>query len=253
MSLCDDYRQQFAFRSWSMAFDALPPLAGTTVLDLGCAIGDQAAELSARGATVFGFDAHPELLAAAQARNIPSATFTLCDLRGELPVPCQADGLWCSFAAAYFPDDLAERLTAWKRHLRDGAWVAFTEIDDLFAHAPLSPASQALLESYVEDARSAGRYDFRMGRRLAEELRRAGFEVSRVLLLPDAEFSQQGPVLPEVLSSWERRLDRMTLLQGHLGDEFQRFKDEFLACLAHPEHRSLSSVYFGLGRTPAEP
>ena len=50
MSLSDDYSRQFAWRSWATILDALPPLAGQTVLDLGCAVGDQAAELVARGA-----------------------------------------------------------------------------------------------------------------------------------------------------------------------------------------------------------
>ena len=51
MSLANDYKQQFQWRAWSTVFDALPSVRGQLVLDLGCGIGDQAAELVARAPT----------------------------------------------------------------------------------------------------------------------------------------------------------------------------------------------------------
>jgi 2-polyprenyl-3-methyl-5-hydroxy-6-metoxy-1,4-benzoquinol methylase len=56
MSLADEYRRQFAWRDWATALGALPPTSGHLVLDLGCAQGDLAAELVARGARVIGLD-----------------------------------------------------------------------------------------------------------------------------------------------------------------------------------------------------
>jgi hypothetical protein len=53
MDLVEEYKRQFGWRSWKPIFYALPPLVGTTVLDLGCSIGDQARELSARGARML--------------------------------------------------------------------------------------------------------------------------------------------------------------------------------------------------------
>ena len=44
-SLAEEYARQRAWRPWAGIFEALPPLAGRTVLDLGCGPGDVAAEL----------------------------------------------------------------------------------------------------------------------------------------------------------------------------------------------------------------
>src|SRR5215207_2129575 len=157
MSLASEYKLQFGWRPWSAVMDLLPPLAGTVVLDLGCGIGDQAAQLAERGARVLGIDTNQELLAVAQARNIPSAEFRNGDLRtleGALGV---FDGIWCSFAAAYVPN-LAPTLACWRQHLMPQGWVALTEVDDFFGHEPLLPLTSSLLADYARDALAADRY-----------------------------------------------------------------------------------------------
>ena len=103
MSLAADYKKQFGWRDWSIIFEALPPLQGKTILDLGCAVGDQAAEFVARGAHIIGVDMNEELLQDARSRRLPNAEFRNCDLRHLPELDVLADGLWCSFAAAYFP------------------------------------------------------------------------------------------------------------------------------------------------------
>jgi SAM-dependent methyltransferase len=242
MALIDEYKRQFAWRSWGPILDSLPPLAGRTVLDLGCAIGDQAVELVARGARVVGIDANEELLSEAQSRGIAGAEFRCADLCAlpELHVP--VDGIWCSFAAAYFPD-LAAALASWTGVLRAGGWIALTEIDDMFGHAPLSERSRALLDAFAEDALRAGRYDLRMGRKLAGHLERAGFVVSKILTFDDAELSFHGAAATDVLDAWRARFERMPLLQRSCGDEFEGVRDEFLECLARADHSSLAKVY----------
>ena len=55
MGLVNEYRRQLNWRDWDAVFSALPPLAGLAVLDLGCGVGDQAAELVARGVRVATF------------------------------------------------------------------------------------------------------------------------------------------------------------------------------------------------------
>lgn len=151
------------WRDWSTALAALPPLAGELVLDLGCGVGDQAAELLARGARVIGFDANEELLDAARARTLEGAEFHGADLRALPELDRPAAGLWCSFASAYFVE-LAPVLQGWARALRPGGWIALTEIDDLFAHEPLGARTRELLEAYAQEAVRERRYDFRMGR-----------------------------------------------------------------------------------------
>jgi trans-aconitate methyltransferase len=48
--------------------DLLDPRPGERVLDLGCGTGDLAAAIAARGPTVVGLDASPEMLTAARAK-----------------------------------------------------------------------------------------------------------------------------------------------------------------------------------------
>jgi len=237
MSLADEYRRQKAWRT--PLFDQLPPLAGKTVLDLGCAIGDQSAELAARGADVIGVDGSDELLAVARARGI--GDFRKGDLRA-LP-NALADGIWASFVAAYFVD-FAPVLAEWARHLRPSGWIALVEIDDMFGHQPLAPQSKSLLDEYTREALAAKRYDFHMGRKLRGFLEHAGFAIDYERTAPDAELSFAGAAQPDVIEAWRNRFDRMQLLRERPG--FTAMRDDFLACLARPDHRSLAKVYFCL-------
>jgi SAM-dependent methyltransferase len=242
MSLADDYRRQFAWRGWPTLLESLPSLEGANVVDLGCGVGDLSAALAARGASVVGIDLNEELLREAMARRIPNAAFRRADLREPLELDAGFDGLWCGFVAAYFPD-LASALTRWKVHLRPGGWIALTEIDDLFGHEPLPARTKALLQGYADDALVAGRYDFRMGRKLREHLERAGFAVVSALILPDRELAFDGPAEGAVIEAWAARLDRMKLLETWCGAEFPRVRGEFLECLAGRDHRSSARVH----------
>lgn len=241
MSLADEYHRQLAWRDWDTLLARLPLRRRERVLDLGCGVGDQAAELVARGARVLGIDGNADLIAVARARGLAGAEFRHGDLQ-ELAVPEGAfDGLWCSFAAAYFVD-LAPRLARWSRTLRPGGWLALTEVDDFFAHEPLEAPVREHLEAYVADALAARRYDFRMGRKLRGHLERAGLAVTAELALADQEFSFDGPARPEVHEAWRERFERMPLLRQQCGGEFEHVRAEFLRCLARPEHRSRARV-----------
>lgn len=248
MSLADEYDRQFGWRDWPAVFAALPALDRQVVLDLGCGTGAVAAALVARGARVIGFDADETLLERARARRLPGAGFLRCDLRA-LPDPgCQADGLWCSFTAAYFPE-FAQVLNGWSPLLRPVAWLAITDVDDLFGHAPLAPRTDALLRAYADESLAAGRYDFRMGSKLVGHLERAGLQVATTIPLGDRELSFAGPGTPAVLAAWGARFDRMRLLRDFCGAEFERVREDFLACLAHPDHRCTASVVCCLAST----
>jgi len=242
MSLSAEYKRQFEWRSWAKIFAALPPLQGQLVLDLGCAVGDQSAELVARGALVIGIDINEELLVTARSRNLPNAEFRALDLETSTDLGVSADGIWCSFAAAYFPD-LSTMLASWGNHLRPGGWAALTEIDDLFGHEPVSPRTRSLFDAYAREALTAGRYDFCMGRKLQRYLERTGFAVSRVLILDDQEFSFAGAASPEVLDAWRDRFQRMQLFRDFCGAEFVQVRDDFIECLARSDHHSTAKVY----------
>lgn len=242
MTLSSEYKRQFGWRDWVTIFDALPQVQGQIVLDLGCGVGDLAAELVTRGARVIGVDANQELLNHAQSRRLASAEFRLGDLRALPDLGVAADGLWCSFTAAYFPE-LSPVLTAWAGKMKPGGWIALTEIDDLFGHEPLSVRTKTLLSAYTEDSLAAGRYDFQMGRKLRDHLERSGFTVSKVLTLQDQELSFSGPARPEVLDAWRNRFKRMKLLRAFCGSQAEQVHDEFLGCLMREDHRSAAMVH----------
>jgi SAM-dependent methyltransferase len=204
-------------------------------------VGDQAAELAARGARVLGFDANEELLLAARATGLAQAEFRQADLRALAGLELEADGIWCSFTAAYFPE-LPAVLRSWGRLLRPGGWIALTEVDDLFGHGPLGARSRALLEGYAREALRAGRYDFHMGHKLARHLEDSGFQVAKCLTLEDRELAFSGPADPGVVAAWRARFDRMQLLRAFCGPEFEAVRDEFLGSLARPDHQSTARV-----------
>ncbi len=246
MTLSDEYKRQLGWRSWTSVLDELPPLQGQAVFDLGCGVGDQAAELVARGAQVIGVDQDPKLLREAQARRLPGAQFRTCNL-GSFPDPgIPLDGLWCSFTAAYFPN-LAPALAGWARRLRPGGWVAITEVDDLFAHEPVSATTKTSLEAYARESMLVGRYDFHMGRKLGRHTEQSGFTVSKELTLEDQELSFSGPVHPDVVDAWRSRFDRMALLRDFCGQDFEGVRDDFLACLGREDHRCLAKVQCCIG------
>ena len=245
MNLSDYYRRQFAWRDWARVFAALPPLERRTVLDLGCGVGDLAAELVGRGARVIGVDLGEDVLAAARGRGLAGAEFRQADLREPLDLEVEVAGLWGGFVAAYFPD-LPAALARWAAHLRSGGWVALVEIDDFFGHEPVADRTRELFDGYAREALAAGRYDFHMGRKLPGHLDRAGFTVTEELTLADRELSFDGPADPEVVDAWRTRLEGMKLLRDFCGPEFEALRDDFLGCLVLPGHRSLATVRFCL-------
>ena len=239
-SLAEEYRRQFAWRSWSRVLDSLPSLAGQLVLDLGCGVGDQANALAARGARVIGIDSNEELLSAARARQIAGAEFRLGDLRA-LDGALSVDGIWCSFAAAYVPR-LGPTLAHWKQALKPGGWIALTEVDQLFGHEPLHDETRELFFAYARHALEQDRYDFHMGGKLQAYLEQAGYTVSSVQVVPDQELSFDGPADVAILAAWVARLARMKGLRDFCGVHFEGLREDFIASLTRVEHRSIARV-----------
>jgi SAM-dependent methyltransferase len=246
MILSAEYSRQYRWRPWDRIYSALPNVQGETILDLGCAVGDQAAELVARGATVIGIDANEELLRVARSRGIGNVEFYSGDIR-HLDPAFKADGIWSSFSVAYIPNPQSI-LESWSQSLRPNGWMAITEIDNLFGHEPLSDRTKTLLGSYEAEALHAGRYDFHMGGKLQAYLEGIGLAIESVLVCEDAELSFTGPATPEIIEAWQARFDRMPLLKSVCGGEFDAVHYEFLACLSMREHRSLAGVYSVVAR-----
>jgi ubiquinone/menaquinone biosynthesis C-methylase UbiE len=242
MSLSNEYRRQARWRDWTKAFAALGSVKEQTIFDLGCGVGDQAAELVSRGARVVGFDRNEDLLNDARSRQLANADFRHADIRVPPDPDLRSDGIWCSFATAYIQDPVA-MLSAWKKLLRPGGWIAITEIDDLFGHEPLSVRAKSLFDGYAREALATGRYDFHAGRKLPRYLARSGFIVSKELLLQDQELSFDGAAPPEIIEAWRNRFNRMAPLRDFCGAHYDQTKDEFLNCLSRKDHISKARVH----------
>lgn len=247
MSIAEIYAAQYPWRSWNELLRHLPNLEDSTILDLGCGIGDLSRDLCARGAYVIGIDANVEVIEHARDRGIRNADFRVGDL-GDLDcVNEPVDGIWSSFAAAYFPNRLVEVLKIWNAKLNPGGWIALTEIDEFFGHEPIADETRRFLDAYTDDALMNSRYDFRMGRKLSRSLVEAGLIVSQSLTVTDLEFSFSGPASPDVVAAWQTRFDSMFLLKQFCGNEFDGVRDDFLNCLRSDRHESQSTVCFCLG------
>lgn len=245
MALADEYRAQFHWRPWSAIMDALPPLRDQLVLDLGCGVGDQAAELAKRGARVVGVDSNEELLREAR-RTHPDSEFQHQDISDLPQLGTRADGIWCSFVTAYFPD-LPRVLASWTQSLRPGGWIALTEIDNLFGHEPLGRQTKAVFDEYARQALEANRYDFFMGRKLRAYLEGSGFQIQAEMVLEDQELSFTGPAPQAVGDAWSRRIDRMRGFRDFAVEDFDRIREELLECLASPPHSSTARVICCIG------
>ena len=244
MALVDEYRRQYAWRDWDRALSQCPIAAGQHVLDLGCGPGDICAALSGRGASVTGVDGNPELLSAAKERY-PQCAFEEQDLRALNPGLGLFDGLWCSFAAAYFTDFEAV-FSRWAAHLKSNGWVCIVEIDDLLGHEPLSGDRSRVIDEFYDDALRERRYDFKAGRKIPGVLENAGFRVT-TLVLEDRELSFNGFADPDVEQAWEARLGRMGGLKAFLKEDFISFKNEFMRCISSSDHKSLCKVICCIG------
>lgn len=244
MSLVEEYRRQFPWRDWARALAMCPIERGQRILDLGCGPGDVSALLAARGALVTGIDRDLERLAAARA-NVPDAHFEAQDLN-RLTLPAHFDGIWSSFAAAYFAD-FTTTFALWSRFLKPGAWVCLIDIDDLLGHEPRADTTRDVIERFYDDALEMRRHDFRVGRRLASILESHGFRVAATELF-DRELAFDGPAFPEVLDAWRARFRRMSGLEAFLGDGFAEFTDSFIQALQSPRHRALCKVVCCVGQ-----
>ncbi len=249
-TLVVQYERQHRFRDWDRALEKLPITKRQRVLDLGCGTGHVSERLRQLGADVIGLDLNDDLVKAAR-QNYPEVQFESCDLNTlNDPPGGMAGGVWASFVAAYF-SDLEGMLRRWQHFLAPGGWIALIEMDDLFAHGPLPAPWPETLERFYADTRAQGGYDFECGRRLRAALSAAGYTIEHEGLLDDAELAFNGPARPDVLTSWQERLSRMTGLKRYLGDEFPAFHKAFLAALTAEAHVSRTRVFMVVGRAPA--
>lgn len=99
---------------------------GTIALELGCGIGEDAAELAMQGFRVFAFDVSRAPIRRA-IENAPNADFFVADLQSPLPVRSAAvDSVVASLSIHYFPwQTTRELLSEVHRVVRPGGLFVF--------------------------------------------------------------------------------------------------------------------------------
>ena len=162
------------------AMNALGPMQGKTVLDVGCGAGQTLLQLSERvgsSGRVIGVDIAPRVLSVARARlsHLPQVSIQQADA-AQLLLPDQSvDLVYSRFGVMFFPDPV-QAFTNLLRMLRPGSQIGFVcwrsiqenELDLV----PLEAAGLALGD--------APHVSFEHPRFIEEVLRAAGFDQVKI-------------------------------------------------------------------------
>lgn len=247
-NITHEYQRHSGWRNWNTYVNQLPIVSSDLILDLGCGTGDVSILLSERASTVIGIDINKDLIEFASRENDrPNIQYLCTDLNQvhEMGLPL-ADGIWSSFAAAYFPY-FSSVLKKWLNLLKPGGWIALVEVNDLFAHQPIDFNIHNMFTSYYEKQKQM--YDFRMGGKLKDFMTNAGFIIEWEEVKKDKELAFDGAAEEVVVTAWENRLDRMIALQQFFGREsFADVKEQFLNTLRSTHHTCKTELNFVIGR-----
>jgi SAM-dependent methyltransferase len=246
MTLADEYTNQNIWRNWTSYIEILPIKDTDTILDLGCGTGHVGRMLSEVALKVICIDANMNLLDEAKRINSKdNIEYLNQDLRNinESKLPL-VDGIWASFVAAYFPD-FSSILKSWLKLLKPNGWIAIVEINDLFAHFPITPTTRESFNSFYKDERNKNHYDYEMGSKLTKLLADEKLSIIIAENKFDKELCFKGPADDQILKAWEHRLNRLMALQEFFGKEkYSVIKLEFLDCLTKENHTCKTEVKF---------
>ena len=154
------------------------------------------------------------------------------------------DGIWASFVAAYFPD-FSSILKSWLKFLKPNGWIALVEMNDLFAHFPMSHSTREKFKLFYITERSNNNYDYEMGSKLTKLFAEEKLSIIADENRFDKELSFGGPADEQIVKAWENRFNRLIALQEFFGKEkYSDIKLEFLNSLAMSNHSCLTTVRF---------
>ncbi|MGH7444369.1 MAG: class I SAM-dependent methyltransferase [Longimicrobiales bacterium] len=174
-------RNRFARRRIANVMSLLPPLAGRTMIDIGCGMGTFTIEAAARGGRALGVDFAPEALraavAVAQAESAPGAHFVRADAV-RLPVrDSSADVVVAADLTEHLDDaTLRDVLSDAARVLRAGGTLVLYTPESTHIFERLRAAGALTQDPSHIGVRSASE--------LAAAVRAAGLEVARTRWLP---------------------------------------------------------------------
>ena len=202
-SIEDEYIGQTGIRDWELYLGKLPLNDNSVILDFGCGIGVVTHLLSQKYSKVIGFDENPECIDAAKRRfSTKNVQFIIADLRDiERSGSPMADGIWCSFTAAYFPD-LETLISKWSKLLKPGGWMALVEVNDMFNHFPLSADTRKAFAEHAQRLFESKRYDIMMGGKLGFYAKMTSLKIVIELEMHDPELAFSDPATSPVILSW---------------------------------------------------
>ena len=245
MSLKTEYDNQQKYRKWSLIVDNLQIKSDHVVAELGCGTGNFAEVLSKKIKEVIAIDLNQNLLEILQNKKILNITILQKDISNLNYIPKQVDGIFSSFAIAYFPNKMEQILKNWFDKLKNGGWVAIIEIDDLLrGHTPLSKETLNKLEVFEDKTRNNGIYDFRAGRKISLILKDLGMEILLDEDLEDSELTDSGILSDEIYTMWENRLNRLSFDKFFQKNEIESIKADFLSFLKSAKHINQTKVKF---------
>jgi ubiquinone/menaquinone biosynthesis C-methylase UbiE len=176
---------------WNEAFERntvrrmIPrPLAGTRVLDAGCASGAHAAWFAEQGCEILGFDLSASMVRQARLRLDGRAQFVVADLEAPPFSDAAFDGILCSLALHYLKD-VAVTLRHFARLLRPSGWLLIT-LDHPFGQMPGEDRTDYFTPRLVTDSWSKRGVEVTQSfwRRplgaMVDDLADAGFVIERI-------------------------------------------------------------------------
>jgi trans-aconitate methyltransferase len=162
----------------SEVLDLLDPKAGERILDLGCGDGALTMKIAAAGAKVMGVDSSPSMVAAAQARKVD----VLLASSEALGFDHEFDAVF-SNAALHWMHNQDAVLASVHRALKPGGRF----VAELGGHGNIAAIQVALLAVFAKhgiDAVQAGQNYFPTPASYESRLRRHGFDVKYIELIP---------------------------------------------------------------------
>lgn len=181
--------------------DWLAPTSGERILDLGCGDGALTEKLAARGASVLGVDASPELVAAAQARGLTAIRGDGQVLASVLAGQPAFDAVFSNAALHWMAGDPDAVIAGVFAHLRPGGRF----VAEFGAHGNVRNIREALHAETSASGKDAGALDpwfFPTEKTYLQQLTNAGFSISR-----HECFTRPTP-LPGDISGWIETLAR---------------------------------------------
>lgn len=152
---------------------------GERILDLGCGDGQLSVRIAAAGAQVQGFDASPQMAAAARSRGVAVDEGSA----ERLPYPDASFDAVFSNAALHWMRDQDGMMSEVRRVLKPGGrFVA--EMGALGNIAAIRVAFAAVLERHGYDGRQHDRNYYPTAAAYTQRLQRHRFRVDRMALIP---------------------------------------------------------------------